>query len=89
MTDQVIDAVMAAALHSDVSRAHPAVGWAVLEDQPEYPGKLVARLITDVPTEYVLVADSLAALRAQLPSGLYRETHQPAGPPDLVELWFK
>ncbi len=55
MTDHVIDAVMAAALHADVRRTHPAV-VAVMDDRPEYPGKLVARLITDLPTEYVPVS---------------------------------
>ncbi len=27
-----------------------------MDDRPEYPGKLVARLITDMPTEYVPVS---------------------------------
>jgi len=88
VTDQVIDDVMAAALHADLSRVHPLVGWAVMDDPPEYPGKLVARLITASPSEYVLVADSLPELRDQIPPGLARSQRQPADPPNLVELWL-
>ncbi len=88
MTDQTIDAVMAAALHLDVSRAHPLVGWAIMDDVPEHPGKMVGRPVTDFPSEYVLVADSLADLRAQLPPNLKRRERQPTDPPNVVELWL-
>jgi hypothetical protein len=37
---------------------------------------------------YVLQADSLAEIHAQLPPGLVRSERQPAEPPDLVEIWF-
>ncbi len=79
---------MAAALYTDLSRAHPLVGWAVMDDVPEYAGKLVARLITVTPSKYALVADSLAELRAQLSPGLDRLERQPGDPQNLAELWL-
>ena len=64
------------------------MGWVAMRDQPE-PGTFIARrLVTDAPTCYVLRADSLAEIHAQLPSGLVRLERQPAEPPDLVEIWF-
>ena len=87
MSDQIIDAVTAQALHADTCRDHPIVGWVVMRDQPE-PDTYIARLVTDAPTSYVLRADSLAEIHAQLPSGLVRSERQPAEPPDLVEIWF-
>jgi hypothetical protein len=47
--DQIIDAEMARSLHADACRAHPMVGWIIMRDLPDYPGKFVARLITDLP----------------------------------------
>lgn len=88
MSDQTIGATMADAIHADLNRARQLVGWALMDDVPEYPGKLVGRLVTDMPSEYVLVADSLADLRAQLPPNLNRLKRQPADPPNLVELWI-
>ncbi len=79
---------MAAALHTDVCWTHPAVGWAALDDLPEHPGKLVARVVTGTPSEYVLVADSLAELRVQLPPGLNRSPRQSGDPTNLVKLWL-
>ena len=38
MSDQIIDAVAAQALHADACRDHPIVGWVVMRDQPE-PGR--------------------------------------------------
>lgn len=73
---------MAAAIHADVSRAHPLVGWGTMDDVPEYPSKLVVRLVTDRPSEYVLVAESLTDLRAQLPCYLSRAGRQSADPAD-------
>ncbi len=75
---------MAAALHADVCRAHPAVAWAVLDDLPACPGKLVARLVTGRLSEYVLVADTLAELRAQLPPG----SIVPSGSPASRRTWW-
>jgi hypothetical protein len=79
---------MAQALHAHAARTDPLVAWIVLRDVPEHPGSLVARLMTDAPTAYILVAQSLPALRAQLPTGLLRSDRQQSDPPDLVEIWF-
>jgi hypothetical protein len=55
---------------------------------PDYPGKMPARLVTDRPTPYLLTADSLAELQAQLPTGLVRVERQPADLPEVAEIWF-
>src|SRR5258708_11081120 len=85
MPDQIIDALMAMSLDEDARRAHPLAAWVVMEEQPGYGGKLIARLVTETPTAYVLVAGRLSALRAQLPPGLERSPRQPADPLGLVE----
>ena len=88
--DQIIDADMARSLHADACRDHAAVAWAVLWDLPAYPGRYAARLATSGPggSPYLLLADSLAEIRALLPPGLVRSGRQPADSPDLVEIWF-
>ena len=88
MADQVIDAAMARGLHADACRSHALVGWVVLQDPPEYPDKVTARLVTEAPSPYVLVADTLAEIHAQLPPYLTRAEGQPADPPEVVEIWF-
>ena len=86
--DQLIGAVMARGLHADACRGHALVGWVVMRDPPEYPDKVAARLMTETPTPYVLVADTLAGIRAQLPPRLARAGRQPADRPEVVEIWF-
>jgi hypothetical protein len=88
MPDQIIDAVMARSIHTDAVRAHPLAAWVIARDQIDYPGKLVARLVTDAPTSYVMLSDTLAGLHAQLPLGLVRSERQPAEPREIVEIWF-
>ena len=88
MDDQIIDAAMAQAIQTDVIRTRPIAGWVVMRDPPDYPEKFIARLVTDRPTPYVLMAASLAELQAQLPSGLVRVERQPADLPEVVEIWF-
>ncbi|MFL5256634.1 MAG: hypothetical protein ACJ8AI_27820 [Rhodopila sp.] len=85
--DQVVDTEAAAALSIDVSRNHGLAGWIIVRDQPQ-PGEFTARLATAMPTPYVLRAETLAALRAALPTGLTWSGRQPNDPPDLVEIWF-
>jgi hypothetical protein len=53
MADQIIDAEMARSLHVDACRAHPLVGWIVMRDPPDYPGKFAARLVTNLPSPYL------------------------------------
>jgi hypothetical protein len=45
MPDQIIDAAMVLSLHMDACRASPLVGWVVMRDPPDYPGKVTARLV--------------------------------------------
>jgi hypothetical protein len=88
MSDQIIDPLMARSLHDDAVRAHPLVAWIVTESYSEQSGKLLARLVAPTPSAYVLAADTLAELRAQLPRGLTRSEPLPGGPPGVVEMWF-
>jgi hypothetical protein len=44
--------------------------------------------VTETPSPYVLVADTLAEIHAQLPPHLVRAGRQPADPPEVVEIWF-
>jgi hypothetical protein len=86
--DQIIDAAMARGLHADACRDHSLVGWVVMHDPPEYPDRFVARLVTDQPSPYALIADALAGIHEQLPPGLVRSERQPVDPPEVVEVWF-
>ena len=86
--DQIIDAVMARALQADAIRTHPLLAWVVTRDEDTQPGAFMARLVTGAPTPYVLLADTLAGLEAQLPTDLTRTDRQPADPPEIVEVWF-
>jgi hypothetical protein len=88
MSDQIIDTLMARSIHADAARTHPLVGWIVMRDQPDYPDEMIARLVTDGPTPYVLRGHTLAEVQAQLPPGLGRTERQPSDPPDVVEIWF-
>jgi orotidine-5'-phosphate decarboxylase len=67
MSDQIINAVMARGLHADACRVHALVGWVVMQDASEYPDKFIARLVTDAPSPYLLLADTLAEMHGQLP----------------------
>jgi hypothetical protein len=59
----------------------------IMHDLSEYPGALVARLVTDAPTAYIQLSHTLAELDAQLPAGLERASRQPGDPPE-AEVWF-
>jgi hypothetical protein len=86
--DQIIDAVMALALQADAIRTHPLMAWIVMHDEAIWPGAFVARLVTDAATPYVLLADTLAGLRDQLPPGLTWTDRQPTDSPEIMEVWF-
>ena len=79
---------MARALHADACRDHAAVAWVVLWDLPAYPERYAARLATNGTLPYLLLADTLAGVRAMLPPGLVRSERMPADPPEVVEIWF-
>jgi hypothetical protein len=50
---------------------------------------MITRLVTDVPTPYILLGHTLAEIRAQLPpGGLQRSERQRSDPPGLVEVWL-
>jgi hypothetical protein len=66
VSDQTIDAVMTAAIHADVSRAHPLVARAMMHDLFKVSGKLVGHLVMDLHSKYVLLADGVFAICAWL-----------------------
>jgi hypothetical protein len=70
MSDRIIDATDAPAINVKARRDNPLVGWVVSKEDPDHPGKMVARLVTGTSAPFTLVADTLAELRAQLPRGL-------------------
>ena len=55
----------------------------IVRDQIDYRGDLVARLVTDQLTLYVLLAYTLGDLHTQLPLGLVRSERQPSDPREL------
>ncbi len=55
MQDQIIDAVIARSIRADAVRTYPLAAWVIVHDQIDYSGVLVARLVTDQLTPYVLV----------------------------------
>jgi hypothetical protein len=59
-----------------------------MRDPPEYPDKFVARLVTDAPSPYLLMSDTLAEIHAKLPLPLSRHARQPVDPPEVIEIWF-
>jgi hypothetical protein len=88
MQIQIIDPATARAVQGDAARTHPLFAWVVMRDLPNYPGAFVARLVTDAPTAYVLIGQTLSDVRAQLPPGLERTERQPSDPAVVVEVWF-
>ena len=88
MTDKIINASAANGLQAYAVQTYQPSGWTVSQDHSNYPGKVIARLVTWKPTPYVLVADNLTELQAQLPAGLVRSDRQSSDPPGAVEFWF-
>jgi hypothetical protein len=86
--DQIIDEAMARSVQANAARTHPHSTWVVTRDEGTYRGKFVARLVTNAPTAYVLLADTLGELHVQLPPGTRWSDRQPADPPEVVEIWF-
>jgi hypothetical protein len=87
MDNQVVTPKLAAALHRRALEQNARPVWWITEDGPDLAGVLIARLIADHPTQYVLLAASLEDLRTKLPPGLARTDRLPADPADVVEVW--
>jgi hypothetical protein len=88
MADQIIDVVAARKLHTEAHQNRALVGWVVMNDPPDHPGKFIARLVIGIPSGYLLLADTLGGIREQLPHGLVRSDRQPVDPPEVVEIWL-
>src|SRR6185312_7324064 len=73
-------------LHADACRDHAAVAWVVLWDLPAYPERYAAGLATSgsPPAPYLLLADTLAGIRAMLPPGMKQSERMPADLPEVV-----
>jgi hypothetical protein len=63
--------------------------WRRSWDEAIYPGQFVAHPLTNGPTIYVLLADTLEELHAQLPPGMMWSDRQPADLSEVVEIWFR
>jgi hypothetical protein len=87
--DEIITPEMAGVLHQRALELSDMAVWVISEDEPGHPGVLVARLVTDRATSYVLTATSLPALRAQLPADLERSERQPGDPEEVLEVWLE
>ena len=86
--DQIITATVARSIQVDAALKHPLVAWVVTHDESSYGGQFVARLVTNGPTPYVLLADTLARLQAKIPPGTRCSGRSPADPPEVLEIWF-
>jgi hypothetical protein len=86
--DEIITPEMAVTLHSEAIGRREMPAWIVFRDEPDYPGKVIARFAIDTPTTSVLVADTLTELRAMLPPGLTVTERRSADPLEVVEMWF-
>jgi hypothetical protein len=89
VSDDILTPEMAVALHQRALDLGDMAVWVISADEPDHPGALVARLITDGATPYVMTATSLPELRAMLPTGLERSDRQPADPEDVLEVWLE
>src|SRR3954454_9505479 len=81
---------MVRALHADACRTHAIVPCLVLWDLPAHPNRCAAGMATSgaMPSPYLLLADSLAGIRDQLPPGLVRSERMPVDPPEVLDFCF-
>ena len=73
--------------------ANPLSIWTICKNPSDHPGKFTARRHEVFPgrssaTQHLLVADSLEAIRALLPPGLYLIPREPNDDPVIVESWI-
>lgn len=73
-------------------QAEPLSIWTVYDRPADYPTKFVARrwlaTMQLVPTDDVLLDDTLDALRNRLPPGLVQMPRDPSDDPNIVESWL-
>lgn len=65
--------------------------WTVCESPADHPGKFTARPHSSkagAPCDFVLIADSLEALRDMLPPELHRMPRHATDPAVVVETWM-
>lgn len=63
--------------------------WVIYFNPSDYPDKYIARKwIFDNPTNEILIADSITAIRNMLPRGLYRIPSSTYDDPVIVETWI-
>lgn len=76
-----------------MQNASSVAAWVLTSCDPRYPGKLVARTHSATPEggqflAAVLVANTLEALRTQLPRGISQHDLNPGSMPSgVIELW--
>lgn len=82
--DRILTAEVACALQRESEQEGELLVWIVAGSEDE----MVARPVTSGrgALPYVLVADTLEALRAQIPVGLVRATDTPADPDRVLEV---
>ena len=64
MLDQIVSATTAGQLNNEAIRTRAMAVRIVMASHHPYKGKVLARLATTEPTVYILLADTLAELRA-------------------------
>ena len=50
MSDQIIDAETARVIHMEALQKWPLLAWVIIRDEADFPGKIVAQLVTAAPT---------------------------------------
>jgi hypothetical protein len=89
VSNEILTPEIAATLHQRALELSALAVWVISEDEPDHPGVLVARLITEAATLYVLTAATLPELRAMLPPGLERSERQPTDLEEAMEVWLE
>jgi hypothetical protein len=88
MNDRILSAQAAQTLQAESYRERSLLTWIVMS--ADDVAEVVARPMASGrgPLPYVLVAGSLAELRAMMPAGLTRSERQPADPLGVIEIWM-
>jgi hypothetical protein len=86
--DRIVTPETARHLQAEAMRQYGMAEWFVTWIGSDQNGWMSARLVVDVPTGYVLPAETLVILRSLLPQGLVRTAREPADPADVLEVWY-